>query len=336
LTPLVVTLAERCQPKNMGLSFKKIDDRRREIGIPVSRFAKSIGVSRNTYYGWGRDVLPILGKYSKIIEGTLCVDINDISEEDKEKLPKELVRGLSIDLNKRISRVRWAINYIISENNLSNNKLAKILELSVSTIDNYRRGIKMPKFETLTYFQNHYRISIDWIMDGEGEPFFGARAKYPEICGPEAPMPPSFPAPPCNPPEAFVFVRQMTGSISAGGGTVPEDTADMCVAFRKDWMQRKGSPDKMSLIKVSGDSMEPTLLSGDLVLVDHGRNSIASQGGIYAISIDDEIMIKRVQPSFPDKLLIISDNKQYAPYKMSTANVRVNGKVIWYARDLER
>lgn len=92
----------------------------------------------------------------------------------------------------------------------------------------------------------------------------------------------------------------------------------------------------MSLIKVSGDSMEPTLLAGDLVLVDHGRNSIASQGGIYAIAIEDEIMIKRVQPSFPEKLLVISDNKQYAPLEISRDKVRVNGKVIWFVREMER
>jgi phage repressor protein C with HTH and peptisase S24 domain len=100
--------------------------------------------------------------------------------------------------------------------------------------------------------------------------------------------------------------------------------------------RKGGKPDNMSLIKVSGDSMEPTLLTGDLVLVDHGRNSIASQGGIYAIAINDEIMIKRVQPAFPDKLLVISDNKQYSSFEISKDKVRVNGKVIWYAREMER
>lgn len=92
----------------------------------------------------------------------------------------------------------------------------------------------------------------------------------------------------------------------------------------------------MSLIKVAGDSMEPTLLAGDLVLVDHGRNTIASQGGIYAIAVDDEIMIKRVQPAFPDKPLVISDNKQYPAFELSKNAVRVNGKVIWFAREMER
>ncbi len=57
---------------------------------------------------------------------------------------------------------------------------------------------------------------------------------------------------------------------------------------------------------------------------------------IYAIAIEDEIIIKGVQPVFPDKLLVISDNKQYPTFELSKAEVRVNGKVIWFAREMER
>jgi len=139
------------------------------------------------------------------------------------------------------------------------------------------------------------------------------------------------------PSNDFVLIRQVNGKISAGNGLNPDDSIDVQAAFRKDWIRRKGGkPDSMSLIKVSGDSMEPTLLSGDLVLVDHGRTAIASQGGIYAIAIEDEIMIKRVQLVFPDKLLVISDNKQYAPFEIARDRVRVNGKIIWFAREMER
>ena len=83
--------------------------------------------------------------------------------------------------------------------------------------------------------------------------------------------------------------------------------------------------------------MEPTLFSGDLVLVDHAKTSVAPQGGIYAISIDHEIMIKRIQVLFNEgKLRIISDNKQYDPIEATPDQVRINGKVIWFGRDLER
>jgi phage repressor protein C with HTH and peptisase S24 domain len=93
----------------------------------------------------------------------------------------------------------------------------------------------------------------------------------------------------------------------------------------------------MSLIKVSGDSMEPTLLSGDLVLVDHSRTTVTHQGGIYAIAIGNEIMIKRIQVLFPpNKLRILSDNSHYEPIDADPDQVKINGKVIWFGRDMER
>ncbi len=36
------------------------------------------------------------------------------------------------------------------------------------------------------------------------------------------------------------------------------------------------------------------------------------------------------------KLRIISDNKQYEPIEATPDQVRINGKVIWFGRDLER
>lgn len=180
--------------------------------------------------------------------------------------------------------------------------------------------------EIATKIENIYSYKFEWILTGEGpmkKDELPARVKRP--------IRPDFPA------DDFVLIGQVNGKISAGGGLMPDDSIDVKAAFRRDWIKRKGGkPDRMSLIKVDGDSMEPTFLSGDLVLVDHGRNSVPARGGIYAIAIDDEIMIKRVQPTSPEKLLIISDNKQYPPFKISRGRIQINGKVIWYARELEK
>jgi len=60
-------------------------------------------------------------------------------------------------------------------------------------------------------------------------------------------------------------------------------------------------------------------------------------GGVYAISIDQGIMIKRFQVPHPEgKLRIISDNKQYPPQEIDATTLSINGKLIWYAREMER
>jgi transcriptional regulator with XRE-family HTH domain len=155
----------------MVISFKKVDEKRKEKGISVTEFAKDIGISRKTYYDWEKEVVPILTKYLKPIEGVLGINIEDITEEDKSKLPEAFLQGLNVDVNKILKRVKWVINYIITQNHLSNVKLAKMLNISVSSMDNYRGGKATPKPETLAILQNIFKVSVDWIMDGRGDAF---------------------------------------------------------------------------------------------------------------------------------------------------------------------
>lgn len=128
----------------------------------------------------------------------------------------------------------------------------------------------------------------------------------------------------------------MSGKISAGTGLAPENEVHVRVAFRKAWINKKGPPDKMSLIKVKGDSMEPTIASGDMILVDHSKNYIDPQGGIYTIVIDDMIMIKRLQVLGQGRIRIVSDNPHYEPTETTSDHLVINGKVLWFCRELER
>lgn len=206
--------------------------------------------------------------------------------------------------------------------------------VSVHTINNYRTKKKVPKDDFIKKFSELFGYSEEWFFYCIGEPFPGARQKYKEVCGPELSLA-------VNESRGeygdYVYVPQMTGQISAGGGLVPDDRIDVRIAFRRAWIQRKGDPGKMSLVKVSGDSMEPTLLPGDLVLINHDRSYVDPQGGIYAIAVNNEIMIKRIHIVYPDgKVRIISDNRKYEPMEVETEKVHINGKVIWYGREIER
>jgi len=154
----------------MGISFKKIDAERKKIGMSITDFSKKVGISRKTYYDWENDVVPVLTKYLKPLEGVLGIDVKDI-EDDKEKIPDAFLEGLNTDVNKSLKRVQWLFNYIIKENNLSNVKIAKILDISISSVDNYRGGKSIPKPETLAILQKVFKVSIDWIMNGNGSAF---------------------------------------------------------------------------------------------------------------------------------------------------------------------
>ena len=169
----------------------------------------------------------------------------------------------------------------------------------------------------------YYEIGVNpqWLLTGEGEMFTqSSRGSSAADAAAEN--------------DKYIQVPLVSGKISAGRGLTPDNTIDIRLAFRKEWIRHHGNPENMSLIKVSGDSMEPSLLSGDIVLVDHSRNYIDPQGGIYAVEIDNAIIIKRLQAIYTTKKIrIISDNQRYEPLDVTPEQIHINGKVIWMGRD---
>ena len=209
--------------------------------------------------------------------------------------------------------------------NLKNDAaLARVLDVSPKKLSVWKLRNFMP-YELLVTLCRHYDLSLDWVVTETG------RAKRrPGGAVQVAKTPVQYGS-------GFVFVPQMRGDISASGGLVPDNAVELKIAFRREWIERRGDPKNMSLIRVSGDSMEPTLQSGDLALVDHGRNYVDPHGGIYAISMNQTIMIKRIQviPT-TGKLRIISNNARYEPTDADPDQIRVDGKVIWFGREIER
>jgi phage repressor protein C with HTH and peptisase S24 domain len=83
---------------------------------------------------------------------------------------------------------------------------------------------------------------------------------------------------------------------------------------------------------VEGESMTPTISDGDTVMIDMGRTRIKS-GSIYALGIEDTIIVKRLEYLVSGTIRIISDNRQeYAPYEANPQNIRIIGEVIWCAK----
>lgn len=91
----------------------------------------------------------------------------------------------------------------------------------------------------------------------------------------------------------------------------------------------RANPGKTVVLEVIGDSMSPTLESGDRVLVDTSYQR-PNPDGIYVIDDGDGPMVKRVQlvrPSNPEQIRIISDNKNQEPYSRLLSEIRIVGRV---------
>jgi transcriptional regulator with XRE-family HTH domain len=87
---------------------------------------------------------------------------------------------------------------------------------------------------------------------------------------------------------------------------------------------------ELRIITVIGDSMEPTLLPGQRVLVDTG-DRMPSPPGIFVVWDGLGLVVKRIQllpHSEPPRVKIASDNGKYDPYERTLDEAYIQGRVI--------
>lgn len=88
------------------------------------------------------------------------------------------------------------------------------------------------------------------------------------------------------------------------------------------------NPDVIKMLRVFGDSMEPTLKDGDWVLVDTSRNYIDSDG-MFLIRMSSGLAVKRIQNTITQDVVIKSDNKKYDNITAALSDITIIGKVIY-------
>jgi phage repressor protein C with HTH and peptisase S24 domain len=140
--------------------------------------------------------------------------------------------------------------------------------------------------------------------------------------------------------EAFAMVPRWDMRMSAGGGAVIPATPEMLhrVIFRLDWLRKVAHAPVESLfvLEVEGESMEPTLRSGDIALIDVQQNRPSRRDGLYALQRDGELQVKTVS-AHPTKgwLEIRSDNPRFPTWsEINPDEVEIIGRVIWIGRQM--
>lgn len=124
-------------------------------------------------------------------------------------------------------------------------------------------------------------------------------------------------------------------TVSAGPGLINSEFVEILrsveySANHARQMFNGRRPEQIRIINVRGDSMLGTIEPGDLLFVDISIQHFDGDG-IYAFLYDETAHVKRLQ-KMKDKLLVISDNKSYAPWdpieKDEMNRVFIFGKVI--------
>ena len=137
-------------------------------------------------------------------------------------------------------------------------------------------------------------------------------------------------------PEGISLINKVKGPGSAGHGAMADDQVDIQLAFRDEWLDKYGGPKNLFAILIEGDSMEPTLFNNDIVVVNRNEQQIHPGGGIYSLVWQGKRMIKRLQMNPNTKILNIkSDNSNYDNLASPLDEIKIEGKLIWYGREMK-
>ena len=139
--------------------------------------------------------------------------------------------------------------------------------------------------------------------------------------------------------DGMVEIPILDVEASAGFGAVAaSENAQTRFGFDERWLRSLSSAKSasLSIVRVTGDSMEPTLSDGDEVLVDASDHASRLRDGIYVLRADDALVVKRVAIRPGGKqITIASDNPAYPTWNdMDRSEVHVVGRVIWFGRAL--
>ena len=151
--------------------------------------------------------------------------------------------------------------------------------------------------------------------------------------GPEesgAPTPPRKRLPP------IVSVPRLSLGASAGAGSLDDDERALgAMAFDAAWLRDMGvKGDALSIIRVDGESMAPTLNDGDDIMVDGADGAARLRDGIYVLRLDDMLMVKRVAMGPKrGRFSVRSDNPHFPNWDdIDPGLVDIVGRVVWTGR----
>jgi phage repressor protein C with HTH and peptisase S24 domain len=135
----------------------------------------------------------------------------------------------------------------------------------------------------------------------------------------------------------LVTINRHPVMVSAGpGAIVREEYGKPYFGFDERWLKvlTPTPPSHLSIVRVEGDSMSPTLNPGDDILVDLDDCAERLRDGIYVLRVDDVLIVKRLALNpIGRRVTIQSDNPAYPDWPdCGLDEIKCIGRVIWSGR----
>lgn len=203
--------------------------------------------------------------------------------------------------------------------------LVKASGASKSVVNQWLTGkIKSMDIRYALNLERELGISHIWLMTGDGDPRQAPLHHVKDGLAIRAAE---------NDDAEFVQIRMVKLRLSAGitgFQAEPERRDGGTLGMRRTWIERHNyHPDHLIAILVKGESMEPSLYAGDIVIINTLDTKLVD-GAVYAFNYEGEAVVKRLTRD-AGKWWLTSDNPDQRKYhrKLCQTNAcLVIGRVV--------
>lgn len=206
----------------------------------------------------------------------------------------------------RMNSIHSRIKQLREQRKLSMEALATAVDVSWQTVQQWENGKTAPQRKRLQAVADALGTTVDFLLTG-GD---AARESL-----------------------EFVTVKRLDIRVSAGRGHLVESEDEGGrLSFRADFLRASGAtPESTVSVSVKGDSMEPIIPNGSVILVNRGEVRVIN-GKVYALRVDGHVLVKRL---FKTKAGFVakSDNTDggYAdiPLDAQHPDFNIIGRAFW-------
>lgn len=204
-------------------------------------------------------------------------------------------------------------------------QVARDIGAAVTTISRPYKGLATSRLSqpTLEKLKSHYPEFPGWKNELPDQ--IGMRGER---------------ADPNEKPEELAYIREVDISYAMGDGSeIDQYPATGLIPFNLNFIRHltRTDTDQLFIATGHGESMEPTLLRSDTIMIDTSVNRVSQQDMIWALSYAGAGMIKRlrrIRTSDGDRIEILSDNPIVPSTIALPEDVFIIGKVIWIGRQM--
>lgn len=188
-----------------------------------------------------------------------------------------------------------------NEKKINQRELANFLKVAPSTISMYESGQREPNFEVLEALADFFNVDLNYLL--------GKSDKTTKLMLDDSPTSQGLQIP-------------VLGTVAAG---IPISAVEDILDYEEIPLAWQNQGEFFAL-KIKGDSMEPRMESGDVVIVK--QQSDASSGDTVIVLVNgDDATCKRLQKT-DNGIMLVSTNPKYPPMFYSNEDIRTKPVVI--------